>query len=66
MFCSARTLHLNVKWNFLEAEAFSRINKKDVKLPEVEITAELLNNKIGQSIYSISYRLMQRRTENNI
>jgi len=37
-----------------------------VKLPEVEITTELLNNKMGQSINSIIYRLIQRRKENNI
>jgi hypothetical protein len=36
------------KWNFLEAEAFSWINQKDVKLPEAETTRELLNNKMGQ------------------
>jgi hypothetical protein len=54
------------KWDFLKAEAFSWINQKDVKLPEVEITTELLNNKMGQSTNNISYWLIQRRKENSI
>jgi len=54
------------KRNFLEAEAFIWINRKDVKLPEAETTTELLNIKVGQSTNNIRYWLIHRHKENII